>query len=298
MEHPLIENCPSCGNHKQKPFLDLSDWFLSQEPFSLTKCENCTLVYTTSVPKNIGDYYKSDEYISHSEKKTLLSSVYKIVQRTTLKSKRRLIQQYSTGNSLLDYGAGKGDFASYMIKSGFEVSGFEPDSEARDLASKKNQINLIDSVDRIPDHSIDTITMWHVLEHIPNPNDIIQQLLRKLKKGGTLIIAVPNYNSFDGSHYGKYWAAYDVPRHVTHFVVESMRFLLKQHGLKIIQTKPMWFDSTYVSLLSEKYKALDSGHYPNILNQLKAVITGMMSNLVTVVNNNRCSSIIYVIQPE
>ena len=292
----MIENCPSCGSRKQKPFLELSDWFLSQEPFSLSKCENCTLVYTTRVPKNVGDYYKSDEYISHSEKKTLISSVYKTVQRITLNSKRRLVQQNSTGNNLLDYGAGKGDFTSYMIKSGFAVTGFEPDSEARDLANKKNGINLKDSVVSIPSHSIDAITMWHVLEHIPNPNDILQQLLEKLKKDGTLIIAVPNYNSFDGSHYGKYWAAYDVPRHVAHYDVESMSLILKQNGLKIIQTKPMWFDSTYVSLLSEKYKAIDSGHQPTIIYQLKAIAIGMMSNLLTIANYNRCSSIIYVIK--
>ncbi|MFT4543926.1 MAG: 2-polyprenyl-3-methyl-5-hydroxy-6-metoxy-1,4-benzoquinol methylase [Bacteroidia bacterium] len=296
MEHPLIDKCPSCGSPSSKSFLELTDLFLTQEEFTLSKCEECTLVYTRHVPINVGTYYKSDEYISHSEKKTLLSTVYKRVQEITLESKRKLVNRFASGNNLLDYGAGKGDFSSHMIASGFTVTGYEPDPDARTLAREKNNLSLVDSITHIPKNSIDAITMWHVLEHIPNPNVVLQQLLLKLKKNGTLIIAVPNYNSFDAEYYGKFWAAYDVPRHVTHYGVDSMRSLLDRNGLRIFQTNPMWFDSTYVSLLSEKYKALNSERQPNLINMLKAILIGTISNLVTIGNKNRCSSLIYVIK--
>ncbi|MFT4681109.1 MAG: 2-polyprenyl-3-methyl-5-hydroxy-6-metoxy-1,4-benzoquinol methylase [Flavobacteriales bacterium] len=294
MEHPLIDKCPSCGSPSSKSFLDLTDLFLTQEEFTLSKCEECTLVYTRHVPINVGAYYKSDEYISHSEKKTLLSSVYKTVQGITLNSKKRLVSRFSSEKTLLDYGAGKGDFSSYMINSGFTVTSYEPDPDARILAGEKNGISLVDSIKNIPKNTIDTITMWHVLEHIPNPNDVLKELKQKLKKNGTLIIAVPNYQSFDAEYYGKFWAAYDVPRHVTHYSVDSMKLLLERNGLNIIQTNPMWFDSTYVSLLSEKYKALNTGGHPNMVNQLKAILIGTISNLFTIGNTNRCSSLIYV----
>jgi 2-polyprenyl-3-methyl-5-hydroxy-6-metoxy-1,4-benzoquinol methylase len=296
VEHPLIDKCPSCGSPSSKSFLELTDLFLTQEEFTLSKCEECTLVYTRHVPINVGTYYKSDEYISHSEKKTLLSTVYKRVQEITLESKRKLVNRFASGNNLLDYGAGKGDFSSHMIASGFTVTGYEPDPDARTLAREKNNLSLVDSITHIPKNSIDAITMWHVLEHIPNPNVVLQQLLLKLKKNGTLIIAVPNYNSFDAEYYGKFWAAYDVPRHVTHYGVDSMRSLLDRNGLRIFQTNPMWFDSTYVSLLSEKYKALNSERQPNLINMLKAILIGTISNLVTIGNKNRCSSLIYVIK--
>ena len=298
MEHPLIDKCPSCGSPFSNPFLELTDWFLSKEQFTLSKCEDCLVIYTRTVPINIGAYYKSDEYISHSEKKTLLSSIYKRVQGITLNSKKRLVSQVASGTSLLDYGAGKGDFSSHMIASGFTVTGYEPDPDARKLAREKNSISLVDTIDNIPENSIDAVTLWHVLEHIPNPNHILQQLKQKLKKNGTMLIAVPNHKSYDAKYYGKYWAAYDVPRHVTHYDIDSMQSLLERNGLNIIQTKPMWFDSTYVSLLSEKYKALDSGRQPNLNKHLKAILIGTISNLVTIFGKNRCSSLIYVIQPQ
>jgi 2-polyprenyl-3-methyl-5-hydroxy-6-metoxy-1,4-benzoquinol methylase len=294
----MVNQCPSCNNPSSKPFKEINDWFLTKERFTLSQCTYCSLIYTRDIPKNISDYYKSEEYISHSEKKTFLSSVYKSVQGITLNSKKRLIKKYSPGKNILDYGAGKGDFSAHMVQSGFNVIGFEPDSDARKLALEKNDITLTESINSIPESSIDAITMWHVLEHIPNPNEIITQLKTTLKQSGLIIIAVPNYKSFDSEYYGKYWAAYDVPRHVAHYDFNSMSRLLNQNGLKVIQTKRMWFDSTYVSLLSEKYRTLNAGRDLNIFHQINAIVIGLLSNLTTIFNKNRCSSLIYVIKQQ
>lgn len=184
-----------------------------------------------------------------------------------------------------------------MASSGFNVTGYEPDSEARNLAKEKNGIHLFDNIDSISSSSIDAITMWHVLEHIPNPNQILQSLTQKLVSNGTLIIAVPNHKSYDAEYYGKFWAAYDVPRHITHYDLNSMDILLKRNSLKIIETKRMWFDSTYVSLLSEKYKARQSESEPSLFNQIRALAIGLLSNISSLSNISRCSSIVYIIKP-
>jgi 2-polyprenyl-3-methyl-5-hydroxy-6-metoxy-1,4-benzoquinol methylase len=219
-----------------------------------------------------------------------------MVQGFTLRSKKQLLCEYSQGNKVLDYGAGKGDFTNYLHKSGFDITGYEPDQGAREMAVTKHGAILQESIDIIPNNSLDAVTMWHVLEHIPNPNEIIQQLLLKLKKTAVMVVAVPNYQSFDASHYKEFWAAYDVPRHVTHYEQSSMSFLMNKNGLKIIQTKPMLFDSTYVSLLSEKYRTIQTGNTPGVFNQLKATIIGLISNIALMVDKNRCSSIIYIIK--
>jgi 2-polyprenyl-3-methyl-5-hydroxy-6-metoxy-1,4-benzoquinol methylase len=204
--------------------------------------------------------------------------------------------EYSRGNKILDYGAGKGDFTNYLHRSGFDITGYEPDPGARRLANEKHGITLQASIEGVAGNSLDAVTLWHVLEHIPNPNEIIQQLLLKLKQTAVIIVAVPNYQSFDADHYKEFWAAYDVPRHVTHYERSSMSFLMNKNGLKVIETKPMFFDSTYVSLLSEKYRATQTGKKLSLFNQLKAIIIGLASNLALIANKNRCSSMIYIIK--
>ena len=116
----------------------------------------------------------------------------------------------------------------------------------------------------------------------------MNQVADLLAPAGKLFIAVPNYTSADAAVYKEYWAAYDVPRHLYHFSPQSMENLLAQHGLKLVSIKPMWFDSFYVSMLSEQYKNGKG-------NILKAVLNGFRSNIKAWGDTRKCSSVIYVI---
>ena len=140
----------------------------------------------------------------------------------------------------------------------------------------------------MPAESLDAITMWHVLEHVHDLHEYIQQLKFLLKPEGKIFIAVPNYTSYDAQHYKEFWAAYDVPRHLYHFSPKSMEILIESHQMKVIKMKPMWYDSVYVSMLSEQYKTGRS-HPAN------ALISGFFSNLETLFDTRKCSSIIYII---
>jgi len=236
-------------------------------------------------PEKLPTYYESDEYISHTDaKRGIFSFLYQTVKKWSLKKKTQLIiEQNGEIGSLLDIGAGTGDFLKHAKKIGWKVDGVEPNLNATELALKKG-IQLQPSLNNFKNQQFDVVTLWHVLEHIPNLDETVQQLSKLVKAGGSLIIAVPNFKSYDAEHYGMFWAAYDVPRHLWHFSKSSIEHIFSE-DFKLEKIKPMIFDSFYVSLLSEKY--ISGKKF-----SLKALWVGFWSN-VQGMRTNEYSSHIY-----
>jgi SAM-dependent methyltransferase len=288
VEHTLTHNCPACNHDQATSFLEVKDHFLSKEVFTLLTCDSCKLVYTTPRPslETIGNYYKSEDYVSHSStKKGLVNSVYNKVRNYTLNQKVKLVKRLVTGRDLLDVGAGTGHFLKRAQDNGFSVLGLEPDEDARKVAHEQNNVNLqtLDSLSTLTPSSYDCVTMWHVLEHVYNLQEDTKQIASLIKEKGVWIIAVPNHTSFDGTHYGSFWAAYDVPRHLYHFSPATIVPFIEQLGFKLEEQLPMKFDAYYVSMLSEKYKG------GSLFNALRI---GWLSNMRS--KNGKCSSQIYV----
>ena len=287
--------CPACGATAIQKVLSAKDYTVSQREFEIWECIRCTLRFTQQAPSAevIGPYYKSDNYISHSDtRQGIVNRLYHIVRRRTLKTKQSLIESVSGAKTgwLLDVGAGTGAFLHHMKEQGWQVDGLEPDPAARERAASQYQLNLLppEHLWQLPEGSMDIITLWHVLEHVHRLQDYMQQLKKLLKPRGHLLIAVPNYTSRDAAKYGAAWAAYDVPRHLYHFSPEAMKQLIQKHGLRLKAIQPMWFDSFYVSMLSEQYKTGKQ-------NVIKGGIAGLLSNCTTLFNRERCSSLIYII---
>jgi 2-polyprenyl-3-methyl-5-hydroxy-6-metoxy-1,4-benzoquinol methylase len=277
-----------------KPVLNAADHTVSHEQFAIWQCQQCDLRFTQDVPDaaSIGPYYHSEEYISHSNTtKGFVNRLYHLVRRQTLADKRQLIQSATRRKQgrLLDIGAGTGAFAGYMQQRGWEVTGLEPEAAAREVALKDHHVQLLDmgQLDALPAESYDAITLWHVLEHVHALHPYLDRLRELLSKGGRLFIAVPNYTSYDAAVYGGAWAAYDVPRHLYHFSPDAMERLLAGHGLQLHYSQPMWYDSFYISMMSEKYRN-GKGNMP------AAVYRGLVSNLKAFVDKSKCSSLIYV----
>jgi 2-polyprenyl-3-methyl-5-hydroxy-6-metoxy-1,4-benzoquinol methylase len=275
--------------------LTVKDHSVSKENFVIWQCRNCSLRFTQDVPDegSIGSYYQSADYISHTNtSKGLLNKLYQRVRKITLEQKASFITSKTRpqGN-LLDVGAGIGAFADTMKKRGWKVTGIEPDEGAREQARKLFQIELQtpDSLDQLPRKSFDAITLWHVMEHVHSLHNYVETMKELLSKGGRIFIAVPNYTSLDSDIYKTWWAAYDVPRHLYHFSPKSVSKLVEQHGLKVSSMHPMWFDSFYISLLSSKYR---SGK----LSWIGAAFNGLRSNINTLFNKERCSSVLYVVE--
>ena len=288
-------SCPVCSSPNIRQQLRAEDYTVSHDVFEIWQCAACTLQFTQGAPDalSVGGFYQSDNYISHTDtNEGIINKLYHFVRKTTLKRKRRLIEQTTgiTKGSMLDIGAGTGAFADAMQQAGWAVTGLEPDAGTRQRAADLHGLALEDTgvLFQLPPASFDAITMWHVLEHVHELHAYIEQLKLLLKKEGRALIAVPNYTSYDAQAYRQYWAAYDVPRHLYHFSPASIKSLLAQHGLRLIAIKPMWYDSFYISMLSEQYKTGKN-------NLVKAVWTGFRSNLAALFDNERCSSVIYII---
>jgi 2-polyprenyl-3-methyl-5-hydroxy-6-metoxy-1,4-benzoquinol methylase len=287
--------CPVCNAPTISNVLQIRDYTVSGESFAIAECSTCSFRFTQDVPDadSILPYYKSEDYISHTNTAAgLVNRLYHFVRNRTIVQKRKLIEK-TTGvktGKLLDLGSGTGVFLSEMKKNGWEATGLEPDEDARKVAKKVYNVELVNTAHlfQLPAGHYDAITMWHVLEHVHDLSKYVQQIRSVLHPKGKLFIAVPNYTSLDASVYKEYWAAYDVPRHLYHFSPRSMQLLMEEHGLKVLQYKPMWYDSFYVSLLSSKYKNGNT-------NWLAAFWNGFRSNLAAMGDNRKCSSVIYVI---
>lgn len=270
-----LTNCPICESSELVKYMDVKDHMITKEEFVIEQCKSCGFHFTNPRPTitTIGNYYKSENYVSHSSsRKGIINNIYNVVRNYTLRKKVQLLRNYSKGNFLLDIGAGTGHFLNHALYSGFDVQGLEPDSDAIRFAKDVFHLDIdpLSMLHDIPANSKDIITMWHVLEHVYDLQKDFKQFVNILKKNGLFIIAVPNLQSFDANYYKSYWAAYDVPRHLYHFRQEDIEALAKQHGLTLETVKPMKFDSFYVSMLSEKYK---KG------SLLKAFWIGLKSNM-------------------
>jgi 2-polyprenyl-3-methyl-5-hydroxy-6-metoxy-1,4-benzoquinol methylase len=288
--------CPACGGTSIYPALSAKDHTVSQEVFEIWHCDDCTLRFTQNVPaaKDIGPYYRSSDYVSHSDtQKGLINRLYHRVRNHTLDSKRKMMVEISGRQTgyLLDIGAGTGAFAATMQQAGWRVTGLEPDDIARQHAASKHGLKLLAAGElyHLEPAQFDVITLWHVLEHVHDLHGYLQRFHEILKPGGKLVIAVPNYTSQDAAVYKSNWAAYDVPRHLYHFSPKAMKQLGEAKGFALQSMHPMWFDSFYVAMLSEKYRN-GSGNLPG------ALWHGLISNMKAMGDTAKCSSVIYVFE--
>ena len=255
-------------------FQKVRDYSVSKEIFELHHNPEYDLLITFPKPslEKLPSYYESEDYISHTDgKRSLFERMYHLIKTIALKNKVKLINAQSQKGQLLDIGAGTGDFLVFAKNDGWQITGIEPSVKAKAIAINKG-VNFADNLSDLESNSFDVITMWHVLEHVPNLDEYIFELKRLIKPTGTILIAVPNFKSFDANYYGRFWAAFDAPRHIWHFSKIAIDKLFAEKGMKLVEVLPMKFDSFYVSLLSEKYKT-------GKMNFIRAFFVGLKSNL-------------------
>ncbi len=289
----MNKNCPWCDSEKTQMHLWVKDLFLTQEPFEIYECLKCGLLFTEPRPdvNSIGKYYQSEEYYSHQENKNgFIPKIYESVKRVNLRHKRKLATKGLKVGTMLEIGCGVGDFLHEMEQKGWNCTGIEPSKEAKAIAKNRVKANILnpDELASLEDESFDLITMWHVLEHVDNLKEEVTHLQRLLKKGGRLVLALPNYKSADAEFYREYWAAYDVPRHLNHFCRESINNIFKNTKLKLKKTDKLVWDAYYISYMSEKYKN-------HTLPLLKGALRGLISNCKAQ-KSGEWSSLVYVLE--
>ncbi len=286
-------HCPVCGNSSVRHFLQVDDFFLTNEPFEVLECPLCTHLFTHPQPhpENIGRYYASEKYLSHTAQgKDLISSVYRYIRSINLRGKYRMVSGYRTRGKLLDIGCGTGYLLHHFQSEGWEVTGIEPGKQARDFAIENLGVKVLDegAIPDLSDTGFDVVSMWHVLEHVHDPLQRMGEVNRLLTPEGIAVIALPNHRSYDARHYGRYWAAWDVPRHLHHFNPKSFAKLADNAGFELLEVKPMRFDAYYVALLSEQYKYHRKRY-------IAAAFQGFISNFKAHRSRNY-SSLVYILR--
>lgn len=287
-----LDACPLCGHNQSRPFRTPVYFRGDKERFSVVRCAKCGFTFTNPRPEGeaLAAYYETDDYVSHTEAKdSLVNRLYLAVRQWALAQKEKHIKK-SLGfrGKLLDFGAGTGAFLQYAEKKGWKVWGTEPDEGARQLAKEKGVEIWAPEDDRLEGQNFDVITLWHVLEHLPDLQGDFARLKGLLQANGVLMIAVPNHESWDARIYKDHWAAWDVPLHLSHFRKADIKNLAHHHGMEVVEIKNMPFDAFYVAMLSEQIKSGKT-------NLPLAFVKGLISNLSSLGRPNM-SSLIYTLR--
>jgi len=290
----LLDKCPVCLNKNLVNKLHCIDHTTSKEKFTIVSCETCDFTFTNPRPKeeSLGNYYKSEMYISHTNSsKGLFNWMYQTVRKYAIGTKLTLLKSVTDFGCHLDVGSGTGEFLNACKQTGFKVKGVEPSKLAREQAVSNYSLSVNEdtNLEQFKDDEFDSISMWHVLEHVPSLIETITEFTRILNKNGKVIIAVPNHKSWDANYYKEFWAAWDVPIHLWHFSKETIELLFNKNGFKLLKTKPMLFDSFYVSLLSEEFKTGKKKF-------INGFIIGIISNIIGLFTKRGYSSAIYVFE--
>lgn len=286
--------CPLCGSDQVYDLYECRDYLVTGKEFPVCRCRSCTFIFTNNYPeeKDSVRYYKSDEYISHSDTdKGLINRIYHLVRKRMLSLKFRVLKRESSLKkaSVLDIGSATGYFPLFLKKKGWECHGIEISDEAREYALIKNDLTLLppDSIEDFESDSMDIITMWHTLEHFYHPGEYLDSSFRILKKDGILVVAVPNHWSYDAKRYGEFWAAWDVPRHLWHYNPDTIQMLTARYHFKLKVIKRLPFDAFYVSVLSER-------HQKSPLPLVKGFLTGLISWMNSLLSIKTTSSLLYI----
>jgi 2-polyprenyl-3-methyl-5-hydroxy-6-metoxy-1,4-benzoquinol methylase len=287
-------NCPLCGAENISASLKATDHLLTRELFEIFKCNSCGFLFTQGVPPadEIGKYYQSQDYISHSDnRKGLMNKLYHFGRTLMLKKKYGMVNKVAKGMKLLDVGCGTGYFPAFMKQKGYQVAGVEADQKARAFAEKEFGITVHSPEDFLNhriERKFDVITLWHVLEHLDNFDLYLEKMLEQLSPGGSLVIALPNCSALDARYYKKFWAGYDVPRHLWHFTPSTFKILAEKHGLRISKKKRLLLDPFYNSMLSEKYTG-------NRIYMICGIIIGKLAYIESLFDIRKSSSVVYIL---
>ena len=246
-------------------------YLVTHESFVVEEKENgISFTHPVVADEIIDKYYNTTAYLSHSSNKTLISFFFDFFSNIMVKKKTSFMLGLGRVNTYLDYGCGIGKLISSMNKKGVTSYGYDTSSLAISVCNNKS-LNASSNLDDLP-NKYDLISFWHSLEHVSDYTKVLKKSKQILSKNGNVVVALPNYDSFDAKFYSKFWAAYDTPRHRVHFTKKGFVKAASQLGFEVVKTKRLFLESFYISMISEKYKQ-------SLFYFFKGLFIGALSNL-------------------
>jgi 2-polyprenyl-3-methyl-5-hydroxy-6-metoxy-1,4-benzoquinol methylase len=229
-----VTSCPYCGKSNSSLFFIAHDRnrHISSAVFPYYRCVTCGLIFLEPVPPDLGAYYPQDYYPVPSCSSELVSA------SENERFKLDLILPFIQQGKLLEVGPAFGNFAYLAKRSGFDVEVIEMDSRCCEVLRNVAGIETIQSSDAA--HAVqdkgpyDVIALWHVIEHLPNFKQTLDVLASKVRKGGVLVMAAPNPESWQFRILGRYWTHVDAPRHVVLIPVELLVAHMRKFGFTAV----------------------------------------------------------------
>jgi 2-polyprenyl-3-methyl-5-hydroxy-6-metoxy-1,4-benzoquinol methylase len=218
-------NCPHCGARDGELFTTAVDP-LAEAEFQIQRCRRCRLVYLSPQPpeEELGRYYPDGYY----------GRRHRVFRDFFMNLRLRSLPPRRTEGRLLDIGCGHGEFLLACRREGWKVIGVE--HEGAPIMEMRSSLGLevmtTNELSSLADASFDVVTMWHVLEHMTAPREILAQAFRLLRPGGTLVVEVPNLGSWQARMGPRYWFHLDAPRHLVHFERDTLGAMLEAEGLQ------------------------------------------------------------------
>lgn len=294
MDYERLNPCPLCGAIETVPYATCSDHASSRLQYLLLRCPACGVVFTDNHPEEdeMEQFETLDSQIRRADSpEGITERLYRHVRRRMLRRKAGLVvrQSYRDSGTLLNYGAKRGFFSDHMERKGWKVTSVDRHHENRQFSLEHfhHRMSGMQEMSDFTPETFDVITLWHVFEHENEPERLLDTFHRILRPGGILVMSCPNICSTDAMHYGPYWAAYDVPRHLWHFNPVSLNRLVHRHGFTLMHHEKMPYDCFYISIMSEQYMM-------HRLAFLRGMAYGLHSWLVSLTRRGRSSSIVYV----
>ena len=244
-------HCPVCKNSSQSNSL-LFTLYKDRSSFQIVRCESCAHVFTFfDQSVNLQPYYDDDDYQVRDTRDTIFHKIQEIEYQQVLMKLKKMLSM--SAPSLLDFGAGKGVFMIFAKQNGFKVKGVETSVPRADYGCKVYDLDISTQEyehGSVFDTQFDVITLFHVLEHLQNPRDLLQNLhLANLKSTGILLLEVPNFDSWQSRWSGQNWLHLDVPRHLNHFTPQSLKKLITAPGGEIIREEYFSFHLGIIGMI-------------------------------------------------
>lgn len=239
-------NCTLCGaNNAEVLFTGRDLWYGIEGCFPVCRCRACGLIYLSPRPSvaEIADYYPT-QYAPYRLAEGSETSRWQHWNRRYSEGKKvRAVENEVAGQGkALDIGCATGDFLDRLREHGWEVTGVETSEEAAAYGRARLGLEIITGQledARFPDSSFSLVTMWHVLEHLHEPFGTLDEVARITRPGGTLVLAVPDPNSLEARLFGRFWAGWDVPRHLHIFSRSLLEQYLNASGWRVNKVRHM-----------------------------------------------------------
>jgi 2-polyprenyl-3-methyl-5-hydroxy-6-metoxy-1,4-benzoquinol methylase len=234
-------NCVLCGGESSWLFSAHDGLRTTDQPFSMLRCGDCGLfsLSPSLTPEEALGHYPADYQPFRSMLGAQLHPWARWLERRHWQLRCRAVECFHRGGALLDVGCGAGRFLDVMRWTGrWQVAGVEVHQEA--VGQCRQELGLVihqgdlSTLD-LPSETWDVVTMWEVLEHLPNPIAALEAVARILKPEGVLLLSTPNAEAWQATLWGKWWAGWDIPRHQYVFTGSTLEALLARTGFRVVK---------------------------------------------------------------